>query len=355
MGLFEDVGMGVGRAGLGVSTGGLSELFMNNPFGISSKNGRYDSPTPQMLMSPQQMEALGKLMAFTTTGQFGPGGKFTAGESYTGSLGDFNMTGVENASQSKLMGLLQGGVPESYGLGTDEIKKLLSTNSYDPNNDGGVYSGLTSGIDLNTKRAMDAVKQSGAFAGNLFSTGVGRNLGDTAIQGANQKSSILAQLYQDFANKKFNAIPLALQAGQGQENINQNRIAAGYQFGGLPRTLTTAKDQAQYGEFQRSRQEGMMPMNVLQSIYTSQPQWYTPTPSVETPSPWNRLLDTAIGVGSTALGYGLGGAMGGAIGGKVGGAVSSTVNGGGTPSYTPGNYSPTNTWLQQYLKASGGK
>lgn len=335
MGWMSDLG----RTGLALSTFGQSELIggatglLDNPFGLSTKNGKYSTPEPKAFMTPEQQEALGQMMAFSRSGKFGPGGTMTAGEGYKGSLGDFNMTGTEKTSQGKLDSLLKSGMAESFGLGTGEIKKLLGTNSYDPNNDGGVYSGLTAGIDYNTGRAMDAVKQAGAYSGGLFSSGVGRNLGDVAIQGGNQKSSILASLYQDFANKKFNAIPLALQAGQAEETIGLNRIGAGYQYGGLPRTLNTARDQANYGEFQRSRTEAQLPLNMMAKVYGGGPNWGTPSQTIETPSPWNRLLDTMVSVGSTAAGYYLGGPAGGAAGSQVGQGINSMR--GGTPMYNP--------------------
>lgn len=335
MGWLDDLG----RAGLGVSTGGLSELFMNNPFGMQGgffEKGKYSTPDPKAYMTNEQMAALGSMMAFGNSGKFGPGMSMTAGEDYKGSLGDFDMTGTEKTSQSKLDALLKSGMSGSFGLGTDEIKKLLTTNAYDPNNDGGVYSGLTSGIDYNTQKAIDATKHAGAYAGNLYSSGVGRNIGDVAVQGANQKSSILAQLYKDFSDKKFNAIPVALAAGESEEGMNLNRINAGYQFGGLPRDLNTARDQAKYGEFQRARSEATLPLNMLAKVYGNGPSWGTPGQTIETPSPWNRLLDMAVQGGATALGYMAGGPAGASAGSTVGSSFRpSQIGRGGAPMYNP--------------------
>lgn len=329
MGLFDDIG----RVGLGISTGGLSELLQKNPFGMGGsffENGKYEYPRPELLTTPQQMEALGHLMAFANSGKFG---NFTAGEAYKGPLGNYDLTDLETTGQGKLSSLLASGAPESFGLGKDEIKKLLTTNAYDPNNDGGVYSGLTAGIDYNTQKALDAAKHSLAYTGNLYSTSAGTKIGDAAIQGANAKSGILAQLYQDFANKKFNAIPLALQAGGAEEGMNMNRINAAYTFGSLPRTLADTKAKDTYSEWGRARSESLLPLQMFQSIYSSKPNWNQPMPAVETESPWNRLLDTAIGIGSTAIGYGFGGPAGGAIGSQVGQGVNSV-----RPRSTAGSY-----------------
>lgn len=334
MGWLDDLGRGAMA-----SVSPMTELFRDDPFGMQGgffKKGSYSTPDPKAFMTPEQQEALGGMMAFARSGKFGPGMGMTAGETYKGSLGDFEMTGTEKTSQSKLDALLKSGMAGSFGLGTDEIKKLLTTNAYDPNNDGGVYSGLTAGIDYNTQRAMDAAKHAGAYSGGLYSSGVGRNIQDVAIQGGNQKSSILAGLYKDFADKKFNAIPLALGAGESEEGMNLNRINAGYSFGGLPRALNTARDQANYGEFQRSRSEAMSPLNMMAKVYGNGPNWGTPGQTIETPSQWNRLLDMAVQGGATALGAYAGGPAGASAGAQIGGSFKpSQFGGGGAPMYNP--------------------
>lgn len=334
MGLFDNIG----RGALGWSTGGISELFQDSPFGLSTKGGKYAYPDPKVLQTPEQMEALGQLMAFAKSGKFG---NFTAGEAYKGPLGEYDMTEYEKAGLGKLSSLLSG-TSESFGLGEAELKKLMTTGAYDPNNDGGVYSGLTAGIDYNTQKAMDAVKHAGAYSGNLFSTGVGRNLGDVAIQGANQKSGILANLMQDFANKKYGAIPLAFQAGMNKQAMGIDAINASQTFGALPRTLADTKAKEAYGEWGRARQESLLPLQTFASIYSKNPQWHQPTPTVETPSPWNRLLDTAINVGATGLGYYFGGPAGGMIGNKIGSSVSTS----GAPQFNPN----IGTWKDQYMR-----
>lgn len=240
------------------------------------------------LETPEQTEARRRLLAMGND----PG--------YMGPIGSYDMTGAEQAGQGILSGLLGSARPELLGIGGDEIKKLLTTSAYDPNNDGGVYRGLTDGIDYNTQKAIDATKRGASFAGNLYSTDTYRNIGDVNVQAANNKSNILAQLYQHFGDQKLNAIPQAIQAGQAQESIDMGRVDASQRYGALARTLA---DQQVKDKYNAWMQEQDRKRANYATVVGSQPEYGASSMTVPGDSgPWGKVLDALTNVGGNFVG-----------------------------------------------------
>lgn len=237
-------------------------------------------------------DAWNKLRNFGMTGKIGD---YTAGMAYGGDLGNYDKSTAESQGQNLLMSLLQSGRPEMFDAATGEIKNLLTTDTYDPYNEKGLFKGFADSVDRSTRESTDALKRAAAFGGNLFSKDTAVRLGNLQEQGLQQKSNKLAELYDTFAQRRLSAVPLALQAGQAQESINQNRIGSAFQYGGLDRSLADAKAKAGYADFLRKQGEKQAQIGALQSVAGGYPgQTYSP-------SPYESVLQMLATVG----GYGL--------------------------------------------------
>lgn len=254
------------------------------------------------LETPEQKAAREGLLSFASTGTFG---NYTAGTPYTGSLGDFGMTAVEKAAQGALNTRTAG---QDYG--SLALKDLITTDKYNPLNQEGLYQSLGGTIDRTTRDASDAFKRSAAFGGNLYSTDTVRNLGQIQERGAESKAATLASLYDNYIGRKTGAIPQAIAA-------QDSAIGQAYQYGGLPRTLETAKDQAAYTEFQRQRQEQQQQVTALSSVAGTPSNFGVPSVSVPNANPWLDVMNLLASFGGKAAGAYAGG-YGAAAGAKAG-------------------------------------
>jgi len=233
-----------------------------------------------------------KLREFGISGKLGD---YTAGADYGGPLGNYDKSAAESQGQSLLMNLLQSGRPEMFDAATGELKNLLTTSTYDPYNEKGLFKGFAESVDRSTRESTDALKRAASFGGNLFSKDTAVRLGNLQEQGLQQKSNKLAELYDTFAQRRLSAVPLALQAGQAQESLDQGRIGASFQYGGLDRSLADAKAKAGYADFLRKQGEKQAQIGALQSVAGGYPgQTYSP-------SPYESVLQMLATVG----GYGL--------------------------------------------------
>jgi hypothetical protein len=186
---------------------------------------------------------------------------FNAGEGYGGDLGDYNLTGTESTGLSHLDELLRSGNPALFDTGSKALTDLLTGDKFDPYAANSEFSPFRTALDRETRDAQDAVKRNAAFSGNLYSTNTLRSQADVTDRANTTKASKLAELFSEYTGRKVNAIPLAFQAAQTGENINQNRIAAAMQYGGLPRTLRDTAAQRAYADWQRARGEQYTDLN----------------------------------------------------------------------------------------------
>lgn len=275
--------------------------------------GKKDSVEQKPLLTPWQSASQEELLNFSQTGRT-PWGSMPLSP-YSGSLGNYNMTGLETQGQGKLAQTLTQGTPSIFQSGTGALANMLNTNNYDPNNDGGVYKGLTAGLDFNQSRAIDAAKQGAAFQGNLYGQNINRNIGDITAQTSNAKSGILAQLYQNFTNQKLQAAGTAVNAGTAENNINLSQVDASQKYGALARTLQDQQAKDAYAAWQNQQAAEFKGLGVVENLAGQNANFGVS--SVPVPNPWNQLLNTTAQVGGYL--YGMNGGGGG------GGATSSTA------------------------------
>lgn len=245
------------------------------------------------LETPEQRYARQQLIKFSSTGKFGD---FQAGEEVPLGYGDFDPTGIESDALGGLQGLLRSGIPGQFRMGDNALQSLLST---DPGQIEAQFNPFKTQVERQIRDSNTALKRNAAFTGNLYSTNTIKRLGDVQARGNETLTSELARLTNEALNRRERAIPLAYQSGTAQENITQNRLGAGFQYGGLARELNDRSIKARDAEILRRRQELQLPIDAARTVAGQNVPFGVP--SIET-SPYADLLKMVGNLGSQYLG-----------------------------------------------------
>lgn len=296
---FKKVAAGVGAVVNPISTGITAGGYYagNGVSQVLHKALNPGSTTQDQvpLETAEQRAARLKLMGFADTGTYG---NFTAGADIGIQPGDYNMTSTELAGQSELEKLLSSGIPSQFKMGDDALASLLTT---DPAAIQAQFDPFKAQVQRQITESNNALKRGAGFAGNLYSTGTIKGLGDIQARGNETLTSQLAALTNDALNRRLSAIPLAYQSGTAKENLNQGRIASAYQYGSLPRTLSNSATDASNAELIRRRNELLLPINAAQSVAGQNANFGVPSVTVQDPNPMMDLLTAIIGGGSKVL------------------------------------------------------
>lgn len=274
------------------------------PWTMLMDDGQYKD-----MRSGEKKEALTRLLEFARSGDFG--GEFRAGQDYAKPLGNYDVSPIEKQGQSLLFNLLQSGNPEMLNFANDKIKALSDFNfdlsKYDPRKDTSIFDAYKAQADRQTKEGFDTIKRNAGFLGNLYSSDTIRSISDYQTKNNENQNSILAGLYDKFAEREINAkyqqlqtslaqIPLAMQSSAAQESNTQGRINSAFQYGGLDRSLADLSAQRQYQAWLARRQEALVPQNALTTLAGSSSE------TVYEPSKWSQLLNLAAMAGGKAAG-----------------------------------------------------
>jgi hypothetical protein len=288
MGLLDS---SAGRVGLGIATGGQSEVARAAMGLLSGGNG--GGAGLEVLETPEQKAAREMLMQFASTGKFG---NFTAGEAVPLGYGDFNATGYEQQGLTELQDLLRNGIPEQYRVSDEAIRGLMDTSEAGLDKQFQPYKALA---ERSIREGNAAVKRGAGFAGNLYSTDTIRNLGDVQARGNETMSAELARLSEGALNRKLSATGLAMQSAQAKEAAALSRVAASQEYGSLTRRLNDASIQARDAELLRRREELKLPITAATSVAGTPANFGVK--SVET-SPYQELLQMVGQIGGQYLG-----------------------------------------------------
>jgi len=296
---------------------------------FDSKKGK--TITQEPLQTDEQKKVMKLLTDFASTGKFGD---FTAGESFKGDLGSFTPTTIEKQGQSQLMDLIQGGMPELFKLGSDEFKKLLTTDKFDPYSETGVYKGFKTGVLREGQEASDMLKRNLAVTGDTFSTAQVKEQGDLSQRTHETLSNKMAELFQDFSDKKLAGAETAANLGLQEEGIKTGRIGLSQTFGSLERLLKDSEAKAKYGDWLRARGEHQTTIDAAKTVFEKTvPYGVKSYTTPDTPSPFSQLLNTGIDLATKAAGAYLTG--GASISGQIAGGLGSLLGGGSTGGTNP--------------------
>lgn len=256
------------------------------------------------LETPEQRAARQKLMGFADTGKFG---EFQAGAEVPLGYGDYGVTGTEQQGLSQLEQLLSGGIPKQYQMGDAALADYLAT---DPMDVSAQYDPFKATVNRQIKESDRALKRNAGVMGNLYSTDTIRQLGDIQARGNETLTSQLANLTNESLNRRLQAIPLAYQSAEAQQNAALRNIDASQRYGALTRQLNDASIKARDAELLRRRQELQLPIQAAQTVAGQGSNFGVP--SIET-SPYSSLLNMVGMIGGSYFGskFGGGGSGGG--------------------------------------------
>jgi len=239
---------------------------------------------------PEIVAARNLLLDYARTGKFG---NFTAGEQVPLGYGDYTPTGVEQQGQSALQGLLQGGIPDQFKMGDAALMDYLKTN---PTDVSAQFDPFKQQVERQIGESNQALKRTSAFGNTLYSTDTIKGLGDIQARGNETLTAELARLTNASLDRRLQAIPLAYQSGEAQQNVLQNQISASQQYGGLTRQLNDAQIKARDAELLRRRQELQLPITAAGAVLGGPSQ-----PTIEQ-SPYAALLGTVGQIGGQYVG-----------------------------------------------------
>jgi len=247
------------RNSSGVSTNFIQSM---DPY-MFSGGGSGGSGNDPYNYTPQQQEIFDLMQNFATTGTYG--NLFTAGESYGGELGNYDLSENELLARERLNEMMQGGLPESFQLAQNEVAELLG-GSYDPYNEQGVYSGFKAGVEREAQEQSDALNRRNSITGDLYATEGVEQQGLLAERTHQTLSNKLAELYETYTGQRIQGISLAGNLGISEENINMGRLNLANEFGQTDRSLLDTKAQREHAEWVRQRGEYNDTINVARDL-----------------------------------------------------------------------------------------
>lgn len=289
---------------MGFGLGDIASFAAGGPLGYgiykAASGGGTNDVTQVPLRTPEEEEAQKALLEFSKTGV---NGNYKAGEAYTGSLGDFATSALEKAAQAKVAARLgTAGTGTNLAASDQVLNDLLTTDKYNPLNQGGVYDAVSGSIDRATREATGAAKRGAAFAGNLYSTDTVQKLGDVQAKGVETKATTLANLYQNYVQQKLGGVGQAYSNAGAVDSMERGAISDAFSAGSLDRNLNTAKDQSAYLEFQRQRGEQQGQIGALTSVANKNTPYGVPSVSVPKDNPWLTVMDLLAQFGGKAIG-----------------------------------------------------
>jgi len=267
---------------------GLSKLFGGGK-GVKETDQR----TPEQLAAARILQSLG------TTGS---GGGINLGEAYTGSLGDFNATDIEQAGLARLFSSTGARPDLTKARSTFENLADTTFNPDDPRNGFGAFKKLAL---REAQAGQDILNREAAITGSRFGTGIQRRkqeLGDITNERLQNR---LGELF-------LNSRQTQLAGAQGLSGLefqkqqqDQARIQQALQFGGLERQLKTQEAQAKFNEFNRQRGEILGRVGILQTEANRNPLLgVSSIPG--SPSPFSSLINTVLGSAGKGIGEQIG-------------------------------------------------
>jgi len=267
--------------------------------------------TQEAMQTDEQKDAMKMLSDFSKTGKFGD---YRADEGYTGKLGEYGQTGLEQAGQNKIMSMLSGGSPEIFEAGKGTILDLLTSDKFDPYSENGIYSGFKKQTLREADEASDRLKRNMAITGDLFSTAQGKEQGLLQERTHGTLTDKLAQLYDTFAQRKLAGAQTAANMGIAERGMESDAARMSQQFGQLERMLKDAEAKDKYSEWMRKRQSQQQTIDAAKALFNKDvPYGVKSYTTADSASPFSKILNAGLGAAGTAFGAPIGSMIGGSI------------------------------------------
>lgn len=223
---------------------------------FSAKSTTFD---PMSSYTPQQRASIEALMSLASTGS---GGGISLGDSYTGSLGNYDMTAGENQALAGLQSLIGG----TDITGARDVYTRMANNKFNPDDPSSGYAAFSKALAKSGNESADVLNREAAIGGSRMSSGIAMAKGGLAEDLQNQRASYLAQLFNQGENR-------ALQGASGLQSLVGTQQGLFEQLASQAQIERLLKDQQAkdaYQEYQRQQNEQMTRIGLMQE------QWQNP-------------------------------------------------------------------------------
>jgi hypothetical protein len=221
------------------------------------------------MLTPEQKQAMQLLTGFGSTGQLGD---FQAGQGYDLSGFQTGLNASEIAGGDLLATSLGSGTPESLTTAQKTLTDIANRqfNPDDPSNE---FAAFNRQLTKQTQGASDVLNREAAITGGRFGTGIQKQKQELASNQSDIAGSKLAELYSQLQQNKLSAASGLTGLAGMQENINQGRVQAAFQYGQQQREVQNQKAQMAYDDWQRARAERMTSISGLTDVMNKNVEW----------------------------------------------------------------------------------
>lgn len=247
---------------------------------------RSDTTTLDPMLTKEQLGAQSILSQLANTGSYGG---VTLGDSYGGSLGNFDMSNTESLAGNKLYDLLQSGTPEGINTARNTLTGLANT-QFNPDDPSSGFAAYQRQVERASQGSRDALNRDAAVTGDRFSSRLGMQKADLAAQESDMLATKLAELFNTAQNRSLSAANALTGLETANEGINQGRISSGFQYGGLDRLLKNAEADAKFNEWNRARGEKLKQFDIAGDLFNKNVGFGTMSTTVKQPSIGMSLL-----------------------------------------------------------------
>lgn len=280
-----------------ITTGGAIGSKLLSGSGDSSDANFYsDHNKARIAMGTEALQALAE---YYKTGKLG---SYQAGEAYTGDLGAYDLTDLQNISLDKLESLLTGGLPDTYLTGKNILSDFVNTDYNAATSD--LYKNYRTSVMREREDAANALKRDMAFTGDLYSTETAKQTGLLNERTMDQLNTKLAELTDTNVSRRLNAANLLSQLGFQEGDYEARNIGMGMSLGDIERALADQKAKDAYAEYKRQRTEWYDTVNAAKIVAGSNGLTTTGT-SQDTSSAFSSLLNTGLQLAGTSVGKSL--------------------------------------------------
>lgn len=170
-------------------------------------------------------------------------------------------TAQEKQSLDFLKNYVEGGPGQGTTQAQDQITKTMS-GEYDPTTSG-YYQAVKAESARNLAEAQKSIADNAAGGGRYWGGARLKEQGNAANDAAIAMNKELYGMQETERERMLNAVPMAMQLGQNQENAALNKTGALQTYGGIERNIGDANKQAVYNEWVASNRD--YPLQVAQT------------------------------------------------------------------------------------------